>query len=84
MTDKESELERQIEKLTVAVSRLRKAVAVGFVFTGVLLITGFTNRDLMVVVATVGIVLWALAVIGNSLGTALARRYRKSRGHSTA
>ena len=83
MTDKERELEGQIEKLTVEVSRLRKTVVAGIVLIGALLVTGSTNPDMAVGVAGVAIVGWAFAVIGNALGAALVRRHRRS-GHSTA
>lgn len=84
MTDKERELERQIAQLAVEVSRLRKVVVVGFVLTGVILVTGLTNPEALNMIAAVGIVLWALYTIGSALGTALVRRHRRSRGHSTS
>jgi len=76
MSGKQTELERRVADLTVEIARLRRSVLIGFIVMGILLVVGFVNRDLVVVVAAIGIALWAVAHIGASLGTAVSRRVR--------
>ena len=83
MTDRHTELERQISHLTTEVARLRRLVIIGFAALGVLLVAGVIDRDLPMMIAAIGIVIWALAHLSLSLGGALRSYYRR-KGHDVA
>lgn len=79
MSDRHTELERQISHLTAEVVRLRRLMVIGFAALGVLLVASFIDRDLPMMIAAIGIVVWALTHLSMSLGGALRSYYRRRR-----
>jgi hypothetical protein len=84
MNDKQSDLEQRVADLTAEIARLRRSVFIGFGVMAILLVVGFLDRDLVLIAATIGIVLWAVMHIGTSFATALSRRHVSQSGRHVA
>ncbi len=80
MNDKQIELERQVAELTREVTHLRRSMVIGFVLLGVLLVVGFVDRDLLMMAAAIGMVLWAVAYLGDTFASLMSRRLQHKRG----
>ena len=83
MRDRQTELERQVSDLAVEIARLRRLVIICFASVGVILIAGFIDRDLPLMIASIGAVVWALGYLCVTVGSSLHRYFRK-REHDVA
>ncbi len=81
MNDQQIELERQVAQLTIEVTRLRRSMVIGFIVMGILIVVGFQDRDLVMVVAAIGLVLGGVAYIGDTFASVMSRRAHRKRGH---
>jgi len=79
MSDKQVELEKQVANLTAEVARLRRIILIGFSLLGIFLAFAFFAPGLIFIVFAAGIVLWGVAFIGATLGSALSRRSQRKR-----
>jgi hypothetical protein len=77
MIKEQSELETQVSHLPGEIARLRKLVITCFGVLGVLLVMGFADRELPMMIAGFGAAVWAFGYLCVTVGTSLHRFFRR-------